>query len=137
MTWLRGNELRPTIFTLSGRNYFFWFILIQSLFDLQCNGGVGKEREYGAAFYERYERDFPAKTPLRATKVRDLKAQLAARQSIFTKPKTQANKAATVASYRISHVLAKHKKPFIDGNIVKEAFLKAAFLTTLKIKQRS
>ena len=76
--------------------------------------------------HKRYERNFPAKTPLHATKVRDLKAQLAARQSIFTKPKTQANKAATVASYRISHVVAKHKKPFIDGNIGKEAFLEAA-----------
>lgn len=72
-----------------------------------------------------YERDFPANTSLRTTKVRDLKAQLAARQSIFTKPKTQ-GKAATIASYRVSHVLAKHKKPFKDGPIVKEALLEAA-----------
>ena len=27
---------------------------------------------------------------------------------------------------RVSHVLAKHEKPFKDGNIVKEAFLTAA-----------
>ena len=32
-----------------------------------------------------YARDFPPKTPLRTTKVRDLKARLAARQSTFTK----------------------------------------------------
>ncbi|CAL9685305.1 unnamed protein product [Knipowitschia caucasica] len=72
-----------------------------------------------------YERDFPAKTALRATKVRDLKGQLSARQSIFTKPKTQ-GKAATIASYRISNVLVKHKKPFGDGDMMKEAFLELA-----------
>ena len=98
---------------------------------LICNATValakkGNLERHFKTVHERYERNFPAKTPLHATKVRDLKAQLAARQSIFTKPKTQANKAATVASYRISHVVAKHKKPFIDGNIVKEAFLEAA-----------
>ena len=53
------------------------------------------------------ERKFPAKTLLRATKVRDLKAQLAARQSIFTKLKTH-GKAPTIASYHVNHVLAKH-----------------------------
>ena len=53
-------------------------------------------------------RNLPAKTPLRATKLRDLKAQLAARQSILTKLRTQ-GKPATIASYHISHVLAEHK----------------------------
>ena len=39
------------------------------------------------------------------------------------KPKS---KAATIASYRVSHVLAKHMKSFKDGEVVKEAFLEAA-----------
>lgn len=62
------------------------------------------------------ERDFPAKTPLRITKVQDSKAELAA-QSVFTKLNTQ-GRATTIASYCISLVLAKHKKTFKDGNIV-------------------
>jgi len=33
---------------------------------------------------------------------------------------------ASFAFYRVSHVLSKHEKPFKDGNIVNEAFLKAA-----------
>ena len=70
--------------------------------------------------------------------MQDLKAQLAARQSIFTKLKTQ-GKAATIASHCVRHVLAKHKKPFKDSDIVKEAFLEAADsrfdYRTLKIKQ--
>jgi len=40
-------------------------------------------------------------------------------------PKTQ-DKAATIASYRFSHVLANHEKPFQVSDIVKEAFLEAA-----------
>lgn len=97
---------------------------------LICNATValakkGNLERHFKTIHGSYERDFPAKTLLRTTKVRDLKAQLAARQSIFTKLKTQ-SKAATIASYRVSHVLAKHKKTFQDGEIVKEAFLEAA-----------
>jgi len=62
----------------------------------------------------RYEKDFLVKTRLRATKVVELKTQLADRQSVFTNPRTQ-GKAATTVSYRVSHVLAKHKKSFKDG----------------------
>ncbi|XP_053173285.1 general transcription factor II-I repeat domain-containing protein 2A-like [Scomber japonicus] len=69
--------------------------------------------------------DIPAKTLLRSRKVRDLKSQLAAQQSVFTRPNTK-GKAATTASYRVSHVLAKHKKSFKDGEVVKEAFIEAA-----------
>ena len=75
--------------------------------------------------HKSYETDFPAKTPLRSRKVRDLKSQLAAQQSVFTRPNTK-GKAATTASYRVSHVLAKHKKSFKDGEVVKEAFIEAA-----------
>jgi len=35
-------------------------------------------------------------------------------------------KAATIASYRVFHVLGKHNEPFEDGDILKEAFLEAA-----------
>jgi len=36
------------------------------------------------------------------------------------------SKAATIASFRISHVLAKNKKSFQTGEIVKQAFLEDA-----------
>ncbi|CAK6982894.1 zinc finger BED domain-containing protein 5-like isoform X1, partial [Scomber scombrus] len=75
--------------------------------------------------HKSYETDFPAKTPLRSRKVRELKSELAAQQSVFTRPNTK-GKAATTASYRVSHVLAKHKKSFKDGEVVKEAFIEAA-----------
>ena len=57
-------------------------------------------------------------------KLKEQKSQLAAQQSIFTKPNTK-SKAAKITSYRVCHVLAKYKKSFQDGEMVKEAFLKA------------
>ena len=58
-------------------------------------------------------------------KVQELKSQLAAQQFVFTRPNTK-SKAATIASYHVSRVLAKGKKSFKDGEIVKEAFMEAA-----------
>ena len=43
---------------------------------------------------------------------------------MFTRPAKQ-SKAATIASFKISHILAKHKKPFEDRMVVKEAFIEA------------
>ncbi|GFW11608.1 uncharacterized protein TNCV_42431 [Trichonephila clavipes] len=54
-----------------------------------------------------------------------LKSSLTKQQSIFTKPKQQ-SKAATVASIKVTHLLEKKKKPFIDAEIMKEAMLVAA-----------
>lgn len=75
--------------------------------------------------HKSYQRDFPAKIELCSQKVQELRSQLAAQQSIFTRPNTK-GKAATIASYRVSHVLAKHKKSFKDSEVVKEAFIETA-----------
>ena len=58
-------------------------------------------------------------------KLKEQKSQLAAQQSIFTKPNTR-TKAAKITSYRVCHVLAKYKKSFQDEEMVKEAFIKAS-----------
>lgn len=57
---------------------------------------------------------------IRAKKVNELKSVLKAQQSLFTKSADQ-NQAATEASFRVSHFLAKNKKPFTDGELFKEA----------------
>lgn len=85
----------------------------------------GNLERHFKTMHKTYERDFPAKSELRKSKIQELKSQLAAQQSLFTKPNTR-GKAATIASYRVSHVLVKHKKLFKDGEMVKEAFLEAA-----------
>ncbi len=63
---------------------------------------------------------YPPKSMIRAKKVNELKSVLKAQQSRFTKSADQ-NQAATEASFRVSHLLAKNKKPFTDGELFKEA----------------
>ena len=70
--------------------------------------------------HQKFKDSYPPKSTIRAKKVQELKAVLKAQQSLFTKPASQ-NKAATEASFRVSHLLAKHKKPFTDGDLFKEA----------------
>ena len=70
--------------------------------------------------HSKFKDSYHPKSAIRARKIEELKSGLKAQQSLFTKPATQ-NKAATEASLRISHLLAKHKKPFTDGDLIKEA----------------
>lgn len=57
--------------------------------------------------------------------MKDLKSKLTLQQCVFTKPIQQSSN-VTIASYKICHVLAKRKKPFSDGEIVKEAMISAS-----------
>jgi len=70
--------------------------------------------------HDKFKDSFPAKSAIRAKKVAELKARLKAQQTLFTKPAAQ-NKAATEASFFISQLLAKQKKPFTDGDLFKVA----------------
>lgn len=70
--------------------------------------------------YSNFSRDFPKGSNLQKEKIKELKATLQRQQSLFTKPTKKAN-AATEASFKMAHILTKHKKPLTDGGIVKEA----------------
>lgn len=70
--------------------------------------------------HQKFKDSYPPKSTIRARKVNELKSGLKVQQSFFTKPAKQ-NKAASEASFRVSYLLAKHKKPFTDGELVKEA----------------
>ena len=50
----------------------------------------------------------------RQTKVTELDRKLARQQNVFVKGKL-AQKASTHASYRVAYNIAKHSKPFSDG----------------------
>ncbi|GFS83705.1 general transcription factor II-I repeat domain-containing 2A-like protein [Trichonephila clavipes] len=62
-----------------------------------------------------FDTHFPLKSELRIQKLKEFIRQ----QSSFVKLNTL-SKAPTVASLRVSHLLAKHKKPFADGEIIKK-----------------
>jgi hypothetical protein len=88
------------------------------------NVALAKKRNVEKHFktvHKKYEIDFPAKSELGKRKVKELKSQLAAQQSIFSRP-SSTSKAARIASFWVSRILEKHKKPFPDLEMVKEAF---------------
>lgn len=68
--------------------------------------------------------------------MRDLKAHLGAQQHLFVKPLLQ-SQVATEASFHIVNVLVKPKKPFQDGEMVKQAFLEAGNVLFDKLKNKS
>ncbi len=70
--------------------------------------------------HQKFKDSYPPKSMIRAKKVNELKSVLKAQQSLFTKSADQ-NQAATESSFRVSHFLAKNKKPFTDGELFKEA----------------
>lgn len=77
------------------------------------------ERHHNAN-YPTFKDSYPPNSAIRSKKVAELKLELKAQQSLFTKPAVR-HKAATEASFRVSHLLAKHKKPFTDGELIKQA----------------
>ncbi|XP_069470005.1 general transcription factor II-I repeat domain-containing protein 2B-like [Ambystoma mexicanum] len=94
----------------------------------QASVSVGKkcnlERHFNTV-HKSYDIDYPTNSNLRRARVKELKTALSAQQSIFKKTVSH-SKAATVASLKVAHILAKKKKPFEDGEIVKEAMLATA-----------
>lgn len=62
---------------------------------------------------------------LRRRNVKDLKSQLSAPQPLFLHLTSKA-KIVTKASIRVSHSIIKHKKPFQDGEMIKEAHCEAS-----------
>jgi hypothetical protein len=70
-----------------------------------------------------YISKYPDNSEIRRNKVEDLKHNLRSRQAIFSKPVNKA-KAAIITSYKITEILAK-KKPFEDGNMIKECLVVA------------
>ena len=69
--------------------------------------------------------NYPLKSEVRKKKICNLKSSLTAQQTVFTRH-VENSKKATIASFKISHMLAKKKKPFIDGELFKELFLTGA-----------
>ena len=57
--------------------------------------------------------------------MKQLKSHLSRKQSFF-KQQTSKAKAASEASFRLSHVIVKNKKYSQDGKMVKEVFIEAA-----------
>ena len=105
-------------------------LICQSTITIPKKGNV--ERHFRTV-HRNYDTDFPLKSELR--KVKKLKSQLFGEQSFFSQLSSKA-KAATEASFRVSHSMIKHKKSFQDGEMIKEAFVEAADSLFLDFKNK-
>lgn len=102
---------------------FFFCMVKDKCICVICRASVaipkrGNLERHHKTVHKNYEKDFPPQSELRKRKVSDLISCLKKQQTMFTRPAKQ-SKAATIASFKISHILAKHKKPFEDGSVVK------------------
>jgi hypothetical protein len=77
---------------------------------------------YFMTMHEDYISKYPDNSEIRRIKAVDLKRNLRSRQAIFSKPVNKA-KAAIIASYKITEIL--DKKPFENGNVIKECLVVA------------
>uniref|UniRef100_A0A6P7F3L2 General transcription factor II-I repeat domain-containing protein 2-like n=1 Tax=Diabrotica virgifera virgifera TaxID=50390 RepID=A0A6P7F3L2_DIAVI len=93
---------------------------------LLCNTSVsvakkGNIERHHKTVHSNFEKSFPLHSAARKEKLK----QLIGQQSIFLRT-VDKNKAATEASYRVSQIIAQKKKPYEDGEMIKQAFLEAA-----------
>ncbi|KAK7925082.1 hypothetical protein WMY93_007392 [Mugilogobius chulae] len=82
----------------------------------------GNLRRHHETNHQTFKDSYPPKSALRQRKIAELKQALKAQQLCFTRPSSDMT-ALTEASFRVSHLLAQHKKPFTDGALIKEALL--------------
>jgi hypothetical protein len=69
-----------------------------------------------------FDANYPFESEFGKKKIKEQKSKLSVQQSIFTGPVVKC-KYATIASFKIAHLLAKKKKLFQDGELLKEAIL--------------
>lgn len=120
---------------------FFFVMVKDKCVCIICNSNVALPKKANVerhfrTVHKKYEEDYPAGTALRKAKVRQLKSQLLVQQSFLTKFNSN-SRTATIASFKAAEILMKHKKPFEDGEIWKNAFIKAGEVLFQNFKNKS
>ncbi len=97
----------------SGRNTFFFHMSFSKCICLICQSiaisNKGNVERHFRTLHKNDKNDFPARSELRRTKVRELKLTLTGQQSLFTRPGLKA-KAVTEASFRVKSYHRQTKK---------------------------
>ncbi|XP_075455099.1 general transcription factor II-I repeat domain-containing protein 2-like [Ascaphus truei] len=94
---------------------------------LICNNAISVPKLYNIKHhYEQHKSKYDNYEGLmRQDKLKELKLGLKKQQFMFTKV-LQESEAALHASYVLSELIAKHSKPFTEGDFIKECLIKAA-----------
>ncbi|UYV78390.1 hypothetical protein LAZ67_16001159 [Cordylochernes scorpioides] len=94
---------------------------------LICNNAISVPKLYNIKrHYEQHKSKYDTYEGLmRQEKLKDFKLGMKKQQFMFTKV-SQESEAAVHASYVLSEMIAKHSKPFTEGDFIKECLIKAA-----------
>jgi hypothetical protein len=113
-------------FSAKWENKYFFINMINKCVCLICSVNVSVSKKCNAeghfmTIHKDYISKYRDNSEIRRNEVEGLKRNLWSHQVIFCKPINKA-KAVTIASYKITEMLAKKKKkkPFEDGNVIKE-----------------
>ncbi|XP_050065732.1 general transcription factor II-I repeat domain-containing protein 2A-like [Aphis gossypii] len=93
------------------------------------------ERHYRTKHAD-FDLKFPTDSSLRQDKLKTMKLKLNQEQSVFKNPNKLAQN-VTIASFKVAYLLAKKKKPFSDGELIKEAFKEASDSLFTDFKNKS
>uniref|UniRef100_A0A6P7GD25 Protein ZBED8-like n=1 Tax=Diabrotica virgifera virgifera TaxID=50390 RepID=A0A6P7GD25_DIAVI len=72
--------------------------------------------------HKNFNTTFPINSEYNKKKISELKLKLTKQQNLFARPISQSTK----TTFKIAHLLAKKMKPFVEGEIIKEAMLLSA-----------
>ncbi|UYV77720.1 hypothetical protein LAZ67_15002046, partial [Cordylochernes scorpioides] len=94
---------------------------------LICNNAISVPKLYNIKrHYEQHKSKYDTYEGLmRQEKLKEFKLGMKKQQFMFTKV-SQESEAAVRASYVLSEMIAKHSKPFTEGDFIKECLIKAA-----------
>lgn len=129
MSIMKKNQ-RSYLFNKLWEEEYFFIQKKEKCVCLICNSVVSVakkhnlERHYNTN-HPSFDVNYPLNSDLRKTKIDNLKSMLSNQQT-FLKKAVNKNINATISSFKISHLLAKRKKAFIDSELIKEAFLTCA-----------
>ncbi len=128
MDQVKDNE--RIILILNGGDSYCFINLKDKCICLLCRNSVAVPKKHNAerhflTNHTTFNTNYPLKSEIRKKKIDQLKSNLSALQSVFTIPLLK-SKNATISSLKISHILAKKKKPFKGGELLKEAFITGA-----------
>lgn len=106
---------------------FFCCEVNNKIICLICNNAISVPKLYNISrHYEQHKSMYKNYEGLmRKDKLKELKMGLKKQQLMFTKIPQQ-SEAAVHASYVLSELIAKHSKPFSEGDFIKECLIKAA-----------
>lgn len=122
------QKKKHIIFMLNGKLITFFTQVKDKCVCLLCKASVAEKKKRQTSLQNRslqYRKGFPSEFLLKEREDNTTKIAVIYSTIYFFK-KLGSNKAATEASFHISTIIAQNRKPYEDGELIKDAFLGAA-----------